>query len=75
VSEVLIAALVGIAAGLVAGRWLSSGLESLVYGVEAGNWITAVVSAVVMLIVSALAAVVPAQRAVRMQPTRALRIE
>lgn len=75
ISEVVLASLAGTVTGLVAGRWLSTGLESLVYGVEAGNWITSTASAVVMLAVAALAAVVTARRAVRLQPTEALRVE
>jgi predicted lysophospholipase L1 biosynthesis ABC-type transport system permease subunit len=75
VSEALVAAGVGIVAGFATGRWLSTGLESLVYGVEAGNWLTAIAAAVVMLVVSAVAALVPAQRAVRLPPTEALRID
>jgi hypothetical protein len=74
-SEALISTFVGIGAGLLMGRWLSIGLQSLVYGVEVGNWLTAMASAVAMLCLSMFAAIVQAQRAVEMSSTEALRVE
>lgn len=75
VGEALTAAIVGGVAGVLAGRWLSTGLESFVYGVEAGDWTTTGLAGAAMLSILAVAALVPARRAVRMQPTEALRVE
>jgi ABC-type antimicrobial peptide transport system permease subunit len=66
---------VGGCVGLFAGRWLSLSLEHLVYGITAGNWTTTIVAAVLMLALMVLAALVPAQRAVDLSPSLALRVE
>lgn len=73
--EALSAAVIGGTAGLLIGRWLSTWLTSFTYGVEAGNWTTAVVAGAVMLVVMVAAALAPAGRAVNLQPTEALRVE
>jgi len=73
--EAIVAAVVGGVAGLLIGRWLSTGLESLVYGVEAGNWTTVLVGAAAAVVVMIVAALVPARRAVRLEPTDALRTD
>jgi predicted permease len=75
VREVLWAAAAGAVAGVVAGHGLSGTIESLVYGVDAGSWSTSIVAAAVAVLVMAFAASVPARRAVRLQPTDALRVE
>jgi putative ABC transport system permease protein len=75
VREAFSAAATGAIAGVVAGRWLSGTIESLVYGVEIDSWSTSVVAAAVAALVMALAAMVPARRAVRLEPTEALRVE
>jgi ABC-type lipoprotein release transport system permease subunit len=69
------AACVGTLVGLVLGRWLSTWLESLVFGVEAGNWTTTVFATAAVVSVMALGAILPARRALRLQPTEALRVE
>jgi ABC-type antimicrobial peptide transport system permease subunit len=71
--EAIGAAATGILAGLLVGRWLSAWLESLVFGVEAGNWTTALAAAAVLLAVTVLAALVPARRAFALELTEALR--
>jgi putative ABC transport system permease protein len=73
--DVLTAAAAGGAAGLFAGRWLSTWLGSFVYGVDAGNWMTAFAAAGVMLAIMTAAALVPTSRAVNLPPTEALRVE
>jgi putative ABC transport system permease protein len=73
--EAVGAAVVGGAAGLLAGRWLSLSLEHLVYGVTAGNWTTTLAAGALMLAVVVLASLVPAQRAVNLPPSLALRAE
>jgi predicted permease len=75
VREVLAAAAAGAAVGLLVGRWLSTWLESFVFGIEAGNWPTALAAALGAVTIMILAALVPARRAVRLQPTVALRTE
>jgi predicted permease len=75
VREAFTAAATGVLAGVIAVRWLSGTLESLLYGIEAGSWPTTSIAAGLMAIVMALAATVPARRAVRLAPTDALRLE
>jgi hypothetical protein len=75
VREAVTSAVVGGLAGLLAGRWLSTWLESFVFGIEAGNWTTAIVGAGGAMLVMIVTALVPARRAVRLQPTEALRVE
>jgi hypothetical protein len=75
VREAVSAAVVGGLAGLLAGRWLSTWLESFVYGVKAGNWATATVAGIIMLVVMVGAALVAARHAVRLRPIQALRME
>lgn len=75
VREALLAAGTGAVAGLLVGRWLSTWLESFVFGIEAGNWTTAVMAAIAATALMALAALLPARRALKLQPTEALRVE
>jgi predicted lysophospholipase L1 biosynthesis ABC-type transport system permease subunit len=75
VREAVTSAVVGGLAGLLAGRWLSTWLESFVFGIEAGNWTTAIVGAGGAMLVMIVTALVPARRAVSLQPTEALRVE
>jgi predicted permease len=73
--EASIAALLGGASGVIVGRWLSLLLESLVFGVKAGNWMIPLMAGSIMMAVMYLAALVPTRRAVRIEPTDALRQE
>jgi putative ABC transport system permease protein len=73
--DVLLAAFAGGAGGLFAGRWLSTWLASFVYGVQAGNWTTALEAGGVLLTVTAAAALIPARRATRVEAAEALRAE
>jgi putative ABC transport system permease protein len=75
IREALAAAACGGAAGLMLGRWLSTGLESFVYGLTPGSWSTALIAAAFMLLTMIAAAMVPARRAVNLQPSDALRVE
>lgn len=75
VREAVGAALGGAAVGLVAGRWLSTWLESLVFGIEAGDWTTALAAVAASLAVMIGAALTPAQRALRLPPSDALRAD
>jgi predicted permease len=73
--DALGAACAGALTGLLLGRWLSTWLESLVFGIEAGNWTTTLVAACAAVALMVLPALVPAHRALRLQPTEALRVE
>jgi ABC-type antimicrobial peptide transport system permease subunit len=75
VRQTLAAAAFGLAVGLLAGRWASVGLESLLYGIEAGSWTTPMAAAGLMLAITMAAALVPARRAARLEPMQALRVE
>ncbi len=71
--DAILATAAGIAIGLAAGRSLSHYLESLVYGIQAGDWTTMGAAAGLMLTLAVVAAVLPARRAIRVSPTIALR--
>ena len=67
----VIAALVGIPAALAFSRVLSG----LLFGVDAANPVTYVAVSLVLVAVAALAALLPARRATRVDPLLALRAE
>lgn len=73
--EAAAAALIGGGVGLLLGRWLSKALGAFVYGIEAGNWTTALIGSAVMVVVMVAAALVPASRATRLSPSTALRVD
>jgi len=68
-------ALFGVAAGLAGAAALSRVLSGLLYGVSAGDPVTYGATAAVMLLASLLACLVPARRAMRVDPSTALRAE
>lgn len=71
----LVQTLVGLAIGLPLALAGGQAIASLLYGVEADNpWIAGTV-ALVLVASGALAAMVPARRAARLDPTRALRAD
>jgi putative ABC transport system permease protein len=69
------ACLFGIAAGLIGAFFLASLLESLLFGVAARDGVTLTVAAVTLLFVTMIACLIPAQRATRVEPVTALRLE
>jgi predicted permease len=75
VRETLWAAVAGSAAAMVFGRWLSRTLESLVYGLDAGSLTHVLVSGTIAALAMSLVALIPARRAMTVQPTEALRAE
>jgi putative ABC transport system permease protein len=69
------ACLIGIVVG-VAGAWLmSSLLESLLFGVTSRDTVTLSIASLVLLVVTALACLIPARRATRVDPVTALRLD
>ena len=69
----LVVTLAGLAVGLVASTWLTRELATQLYGVTPHDPLTFVVVPLVLLCASALACVVPARRAARLDPLRVLR--
>ena len=68
-------ALLGVAVGLAGAWWATRLLQSLLFGVRATDPLTFGLVAVVLLVVAALACLLPARRATRIDPLVALRCE
>jgi predicted permease len=66
-------ALIGIAAGLVTSIWLATFVATLLYGVDPSDPATYLGVPLVLLAVATAACIVPALRAARLDPVRALR--
>jgi ABC-type antimicrobial peptide transport system permease subunit len=73
VRRALAAGLAGLATGVVLAMMLGRTLESLLYGVRTGDAASLSVAAVLLLVVTGLAAWVPAQRATRVDAVHVLR--
>lgn len=69
----LVVTVVGLAAGLLASVWLTGLLSTQLYGVQPHDVMTFVSTAVVVLVVGALASLMPAWRAAKTDPVRVLR--
>jgi putative ABC transport system permease protein len=69
------ACLIGIGIGLAGAWFLSSLLETLLFGVAARDTLTLSVATFVLLGVTTIACVIPARRATRVDPATALRLE
>jgi putative ABC transport system permease protein len=67
--------LVGLSLGLLGAFWGSSLMVSLLYGIGPTDWVTIAGACAVLLVVSVVAACVPARRALRIDPLIALRNE
>ena len=65
----------GIAVGLPLSMWLSRLVRTLLFGVEPGDAATLVRASAVLVVVAAVAGLLPARRASRVDPTVALRYE
>ena len=63
----------GVAAGLVASFWLTQALQKFLFGVSARDGASFAAVAAVLLVVAALASIVPARRAARVDPVSVLR--
>ena len=66
-------AVIGIGAGLAASSWLATFVATLLYGVDPADATTYVGVPLVLLAVATAACIVPALRAARLDPIRALR--
>jgi predicted permease len=75
VGEALEVTLVGLAAGTVAALWLTRFLGALLYDVAPSDPLAFAATAGLLLAVSVLASWLPARRAARIDPSRALRSE
>jgi putative ABC transport system permease protein len=65
----------GIAAGVVAGLFLTRLMSSLLYGVTPGDWLTFTAVSACLLLVAVAACAIPARRAAQVDPIIALRYE
>jgi putative ABC transport system permease protein len=75
VRDTLMAACMGAIVGLLLGRWLPTWLESVVFRIEAGNWTTVLMAAVVAVTLMVCATFIPVRRALKLQPLEALRVD
>jgi hypothetical protein len=75
VRDALTAAVSGALGGVIASVWLSSALESLLYGIRAADPATLLLAAASLLGIVVGAAILPAMRTGRIAPATALRIE
>jgi predicted permease len=73
--QVAVTTAAGLAVGLPAARALTRLIESQLYGIHANDALSLAVAAVAVVLVALLAAVIPARRAMRIDPLRALRYE
>jgi putative ABC transport system permease protein len=71
----MILAIVGLAIGLVASLALTRLMRSLLFEVTPTDWLTFVITSVVLLTVALLACYIPARRATKVDPLIALRYE
>jgi putative ABC transport system permease protein len=75
ISEGMWPALIGIMAGTIAALASTTVMKSLVFGVSASDPLTLVAVAVTLAIVAVMASLVPAYRALRLDPAKVLRAD
>ena len=73
--RVLVTGIVGLIVGLLGAFMLSSTLEAILYGVRSHDLLSFGVAGVSLLAVTAIAALIPARRAVRVDPVSVLRAD
>ena len=73
VRQALGVAIVGVLAGLAGSIWLSQALASLLYGVTTRDTVTYVSVPIILMLVTVVACLVPARRAAKLDPVKALR--
>jgi putative ABC transport system permease protein len=75
VNATLLAMTTGVVIGAVGSRWIAGVLSSQLYGVSAGDPRALLAAVALLIALSALAVLWPVRRAVRLEPTTALRTE
>lgn len=75
VRQGIMCALAGVAIGVACSLGLMRLIESLLYGVTPGDWLTFASVALMLIVVALAACLIPARRAMRVDPTVALRYE
>jgi predicted permease len=65
----------GAIAAMVSARFVASRISGLLFGLTATNWNAVVAAALVMIVVATAACVIPALRATRVDPLKAIRYE
>ncbi|SPF51832.1 conserved membrane hypothetical protein [Candidatus Sulfopaludibacter sp. SbA4] len=75
IGQVAVTTALGLLAGIPATRALTRFVESQLYGIHAGDVLSLAIAAAAVLLVAMLAAFIPARRAMRIDPVRALRWE
>ena len=73
VQQALGVAIVGVLVGLAGSIWLSQTLASLLYGVTTRDAVTYVSVPIILMLVTVVACLVPARRAAKLDPAKALR--
>jgi predicted permease len=66
-------AVAGVVVGSIASLWLAGGLQTLLFGVTAHDPASFAAVALLLIVVAAIASVVPARRAARVDPVKVLR--
>jgi putative ABC transport system permease protein len=67
--------LLGVALGTISALWMARAIAGMLYGVSPEDPLTFGVVAAVLMVVALLACYIPARRAIRVDPTVALRYE
>jgi len=75
IGEGLMLATLGVAVGLLGALWVTEGLSSLLFGVTPTDPATFGVVALLLVAVAAVASLIPARRAIKVDPMVALRCE
>ena len=73
--EVLSSSVIGILVGILTAAWLSNSLASFLYEIPPADPVSLVLAVIAMSVVIFIAAWCPAERAARLQPSVALRME
>jgi ABC-type antimicrobial peptide transport system permease subunit len=73
--RVLVIGIAGMVAGVLAAFMLSRTLEAILYGVRSRDLVSFAVAGLVLLGVTAIAALIPARRAIRIDPVTVLRAD